>query len=207
MYPGWCGSVDSMLACESKGPWFDYQSGRMRGLWARSPVGDSQEAATHWCFSPSLSLSIPFCLKINKKNLLKKKWLGISFLAINGFLQGTTLLKSLPFKLFVLIFYIWMRIIPVLPEGNVFYIPSHSEEKMQHAWDDKDKFEPVENAPYVQVGMMWKGNNGKNITGKPAEIQRGRSKEHIPSLREQKVWREMDTHRWLVKCRINKERS
>lgn len=34
---------------------------------------------------------------------------------------------------------------------------------------------------------------GKNIIGKPLEIQSERSKEHIPSLGEQKVWRRMDT--------------
>ena len=37
--PGWCGSVDWVLACEPKCCWFDSQSGHMPGLWARSPVG------------------------------------------------------------------------------------------------------------------------------------------------------------------------
>ena len=36
------------------------------GLWAWSPVGDVWEATTHWCVSPSLSLSFPLSLKINK---------------------------------------------------------------------------------------------------------------------------------------------
>ena len=29
------------------------------GLWVRSPVGDLWEATSHWCFSPSLSFSLP----------------------------------------------------------------------------------------------------------------------------------------------------
>ena len=60
--PGWCGSVDWMLACEPKGHQFDPQSGHMPGLWARSPVGGMWEATTYWCSSPSLSPSIPLCL-------------------------------------------------------------------------------------------------------------------------------------------------
>ena len=63
--PGWCGSVDWVLACESKGHWFYSQAGHMPGLQARSPVGGVWEATTHWCFSPSLSSSLPFSLKIN----------------------------------------------------------------------------------------------------------------------------------------------
>lgn len=43
-----------------------------------------------------------------------------------------TFLKSLLFKLFVLIFHIWMRIIPVSPQGNVLYVPSHSKEKVRN---------------------------------------------------------------------------
>ena len=53
--PGWCGSVDWSPACEPSGCWFDSQSGHMPGLQTRSPVGDSWEGTTHWCFSPSLS--------------------------------------------------------------------------------------------------------------------------------------------------------
>lgn len=34
---------------------------------------------------------------------------------------------------------------------------------------------------------------GKNIIGKPLDIQSERSKEHVPSLMEQTVGREMDT--------------
>ena len=68
---GWCGSVDWALACELKGHWFDYQSEHTSGLWARSPVGGVQEATTHWCSSPSFSLSLP---------LSKKKILFILFL-------------------------------------------------------------------------------------------------------------------------------
>ena len=58
----WCGSADWEPACEPKGGQFDPQSGRMPGLWARSPVGGAWEATTHWCFSPSLSPSLPLCL-------------------------------------------------------------------------------------------------------------------------------------------------
>ena len=54
-----------------------------KGLLVRFPVrgtclgcgpvssGGTREATTHWCFSPSLSPSLPLCLKINK--ILKKK--------------------------------------------------------------------------------------------------------------------------------------
>ena len=71
MSPGWCGSVDWESDCEVKGHWFDAQSGHMPGLWARSPVMGVWEAATQWCFSPSLSPSLLFCLEINK--IFKKK--------------------------------------------------------------------------------------------------------------------------------------
>ena len=57
--PGWCGSVDWMLACKPKGHQFNSQSRHMPGLQARSPVRGTQEATTHWCFSPSLSPSLP----------------------------------------------------------------------------------------------------------------------------------------------------
>ena len=66
MGPGWCGSVDWVLACEPKGRWFHSQSGHMPGLRARCPVGGAREATTHWCFSSSLSPSLPLSLKINK---------------------------------------------------------------------------------------------------------------------------------------------
>ena len=46
-------------ACEPKGRWLDSQSGPMPGLQARSPVGGAREATIQWCFSPSLSLSLP----------------------------------------------------------------------------------------------------------------------------------------------------
>ena len=51
--PGWCGSVDWVSTCESKGRWFDSQSGHMLGLQARAPVGGTWEATTRWCCSPS----------------------------------------------------------------------------------------------------------------------------------------------------------
>ena len=65
-YPGWCSSVDWAPACRPKGCQFDSQSGHMPGLQARSPVGGTQEATTHWFFSPSLSPSLPLSLKISK---------------------------------------------------------------------------------------------------------------------------------------------
>ena len=50
--PGWCGSVDWAPDCEPNGCHFDFQSGHMSGLRARSPA--------HRCFlvSPSLPLSL-----------------------------------------------------------------------------------------------------------------------------------------------------
>ena len=60
--PGWYTSVDWVPVCEPKGYWFDSQSGHMPGLRARSPVGGTWEVTTHWCFSPSLSHSLPFYL-------------------------------------------------------------------------------------------------------------------------------------------------
>ena len=60
--PGWYSSVDWALACEPKGHQFESQLGHVPG----SPGGGTQEATTHWCFSPSLSPSLPFSLKINK---------------------------------------------------------------------------------------------------------------------------------------------
>ena len=64
--PDWCGSVDWVLACKPKGCWFNSHSGHMPGLQARSTIGGMQEATTHWCVCPSLSLSLPLCVKINK---------------------------------------------------------------------------------------------------------------------------------------------
>ena len=37
--PGWCGSVDWVLACEPKCHWLDSQSGHVPGLQAGSPAG------------------------------------------------------------------------------------------------------------------------------------------------------------------------
>ena len=37
--------------------------GHMSGLWARSPVGGVWETTTYWCFSPSLSLTLPLSKK------------------------------------------------------------------------------------------------------------------------------------------------
>ena len=56
--PDWCGSVDWVLACEPKGLLFNSQSGHKPGLWARSPVGGTQEE-THTLMFLSLSFSLP----------------------------------------------------------------------------------------------------------------------------------------------------
>ena len=64
--PGWWSSMDWAQAWEPKGCWFDSQSGHMRSLQARSPVGGARETTTHWCFSHSLSPSLSLSLKINK---------------------------------------------------------------------------------------------------------------------------------------------
>ena len=63
MSPGWCGSVDWTLDWEAKGRWFNSQSGHMPGLQARSPVRGAWEATIHWCYSPSLSPSLPLSKK------------------------------------------------------------------------------------------------------------------------------------------------
>ena len=70
--PGWCGSVDWVLAWEPKGRWFDSRPGHMSGLRARSPVVGARETTTQQCFSPFLSPSLPLSLKINKNLLFKK---------------------------------------------------------------------------------------------------------------------------------------
>ena len=61
--------------CEPKGLRFDSQSGHMPGLLAKSPVGGAQEATTHRCFSPSLSLSLALSKNklINFKKEIKRK--------------------------------------------------------------------------------------------------------------------------------------
>ena len=83
MWQHWCGSVDWVPACKSKGCWFDSQSGHMPGLQARSPVGGAQEATTDWCISP-FPPSLPFSLKITKwkvwhmvgtQNIWCKQWI------------------------------------------------------------------------------------------------------------------------------------
>ena len=90
--PGWCGSVDWVPACEPKGCWFDSQSGHMPGLWARSPVGGTWEATMHWCFSPSLSPSLPLSLKINvflKNEILpfKTTWIDLEDIMLSEISQ------------------------------------------------------------------------------------------------------------------------
>ena len=61
--PGWCGSVDWMSTWEPRGHWFNPQSEYTPGLRAMSPVWGVWEATAHWCFPPSLSPSVPLCLK------------------------------------------------------------------------------------------------------------------------------------------------
>ena len=70
--PVWCGSVEWTCPGELKGHWFDSHSEHMPGVQARSLVVVVWEA-TDWCFSPSLSPSIPFSLKINKIFKNKRK--------------------------------------------------------------------------------------------------------------------------------------
>ena len=50
--------------------------GHMPELLARSPVGGTGEATTQWCFSPSLSPTLPLSLKINKiwRRRRNEKW-------------------------------------------------------------------------------------------------------------------------------------
>ena len=57
--PGWCGSVDWVLACESKGGLFDSWSGHMPGLWARSLVGGVWEVTDGQCISRTLMFLSP----------------------------------------------------------------------------------------------------------------------------------------------------
>ena len=70
--PGWCGSVDWVLAYELKGQWFYSQSGHMLGLQARSPVGATLEAP-YWCiYGMFLSLSFSSPFPLSKLIFLKK---------------------------------------------------------------------------------------------------------------------------------------
>ena len=76
--------------CEPKHHRLNYQSGHMPGLGSGSPVGGVWEATTHWCFSSSLSASLPlldmlFIFRVGKggrkrgreTSILKKKILFI----------------------------------------------------------------------------------------------------------------------------------
>ena len=76
--PGWCGSVGWVLACKTKGGRFDFHSGHVPGLRARSPFGCVWEA-NDWCISRtlmflSLSFSLLFPLSKNKWIKSLKKW-------------------------------------------------------------------------------------------------------------------------------------
>ena len=71
---GWCDSVDWVPAYEPKGCQFDSQSGHVPGYRTGPWLGGIWEATTYWCFSPSLSLSLPLSLKIKQiKSFLKKQ--------------------------------------------------------------------------------------------------------------------------------------
>ena len=58
---------------QTKGSLVQFPIGHIPPLQARSPVGGTREATTHWCFFPSLSPSFPLCLKINKCFFKKRK--------------------------------------------------------------------------------------------------------------------------------------
>ena len=64
--PGWCGSMDWVLACESP-VWFPVRA----HAWVVGQVSSwGQATGNHTLmFSPSLSPSLPLSLKINKQNL------------------------------------------------------------------------------------------------------------------------------------------
>ena len=61
--PSLCGSVDWVPACKPKGRQFNSQSRSC--AWVAGLVPSRGCRNTHWCFSPSLSPSLPFS-KINK---------------------------------------------------------------------------------------------------------------------------------------------
>ena len=65
-HPGWCDAVDCATDCEARSCQFYSQSGHMPVFQAQSPLGGTPEATTRWCFSPSLSPSLPLPQKINK---------------------------------------------------------------------------------------------------------------------------------------------
>ena len=76
--PDWCGSVAWASFRKAKGHRFSFRSGHMPGLWVQSRFGVCESQPTnvslsHWSFSPSLSLSPPHSLNINKWNLKKRK--------------------------------------------------------------------------------------------------------------------------------------
>ena len=70
--PGWCGSVDSMPACEPKGHWFNSWSGQVPGLQARSPLGGVWEETSHSISHISMFLSLFFSLPSSPS----KKWIN-----------------------------------------------------------------------------------------------------------------------------------
>ena len=67
-HPGWCCSVDWVLACEPKGRWFNSQSGTFMGFGPGPWLGTGERqlinvSLPHWCFSLSLSSFLPCFLK------------------------------------------------------------------------------------------------------------------------------------------------
>ena len=75
--PDWCGSVGWALSHKLKGHLFNSQSGHMPGLGARFPVRGVRDvidvSLVHQSFSPSLSISLTFSLKVNKYSLQNKE--------------------------------------------------------------------------------------------------------------------------------------
>ena len=73
--PDGYGSVGGATSCKVKCCWFNSLSGHMPGLQVQSLVGKRTiYVFSHICFSPCLSPSLPFSLKINKMfSFLKRK--------------------------------------------------------------------------------------------------------------------------------------
>ena len=59
--PGWCGSVDWMLACEPKGRQFNSQSGHMPELGAKVPSWGYEKHNQSVCLS-HIDISLPLFL-------------------------------------------------------------------------------------------------------------------------------------------------
>ena len=67
----WCGSVGWALSCKPEGHWFNSHQDTCLGCRPGPWLGICERQLinaflSYWCFSPSLSPSLPFSLKINK---------------------------------------------------------------------------------------------------------------------------------------------